>query len=320
MQHPSATPKKPISSDWLSEVVESRQPLSDANPIWVRHGVISSGPPVPHAEQHPYCEISFGLNGRTIVMVEQEEALKLPGDLLLLGPGMPHNARVLNYPLHFITVYFLASVLVEAGPVSDGVRTLRRFTVKQPLSDRLIRPSREMLRHIKPIFQQMIAEFERPCYGREIKLRTLLMDLLVLLFRWEESKGVVIWNQDLDTDWRPITRTLAYLRTHYQEPIYAQELAKAAGLSVSRLKFRFKEALGISWVKYLQGYRIHRAAALLSEPGHNVTEAAFAVGFDSLSHFNTLFRSLMGICPREYRKRSEERRQRQPKTNLPLAM
>lgn len=317
MLKPSAAPKKPASFDWLSEVVESRQPLSDANPIWVRHGVVSSGPPVPHPEQHPYCEISFGLNARTIVMVEQEEVLKLSGDLLLLGPGMPHTARVLNYPLHFITVYFLPSVLIEAGPASDGVRTLRRFTVKQPLSDRLIRPPREMLRHIKSIFYQMIAEFERQRYGREIKLRTLLMDLLVLLFRWEESKGMVIWNQALDADWRPITRTLTYLRAHYQEPIYAKEVAKAAGLSTSRLKCLFKEALGISWVKYLQGYRIHRAAALLSEPGHNVTEAAFAVGFDSLSHFNFLFRSLMGISPRDYRKRSEERTQ--PKAAVQLA-
>ena len=76
-------------------------------------------------------------------------------------------------------------------------------------------------------------------------------------------------------------------------------------LFVGRLDIRiakslFQHALGISWVKYLQGYRIHRAAALLNEGRCNVTEAAMTVGFDSLSHFNLTFRSFMGVCPKDY--------------------
>jgi len=53
-------------------------------------------------------------------------------------------------------------------------------------------------------------------------------------------------------------------------------------------------------VRYLQGYRIHRAAALLNEGGYDVTEAALTVGFDSLSHFNVTFRSFMGVSPKEW--------------------
>ena len=78
------------------------------------------------------------------------------------------------------------------------------------------------------------------------------------------------------------------------------QLARAVGLSESRLKYLFQQALGISWVKYLQGYRIHRAAALLNGGRHNVTEAAMTVGFDSLSHFNVTFRSFMGVSPKDY--------------------
>lgn len=74
----------------------------------------------------------------------------------------------------------------------------------------------------------------------------------------------------------------------------------AAGVSESKLKLLFREALSMTWVKYLQGYRIHRAAALLNEGGHNLTEAAMTVGFDSLSHFNVTFRSFMGVSPKDY--------------------
>jgi AraC-like DNA-binding protein len=56
----------------------------------------------------------------------------------------------------------------------------------------------------------------------------------------------------------------------------------------------------MSWVKLLQGYRIHRAAALLNESGYNVTEAALAVGFDSFAHFSKIFRTFMGVTPKDF--------------------
>jgi len=143
-------------------------------------------------------------------------------------------------------------------------------------------------------------EFEQPGFGREVRLRSLLSELLVRLLRWEMSLGRDIGAGGLETNWQPILKALDYMRQHYTEPIYAQNMAAAAGLSKSCLKLLFQRALGISWVKYLQGYRIHRAAALLNEGRYNVTEAALAVGFDSLTHFNATFRSFMGVSPSSY--------------------
>ncbi len=98
-------------------------------------------------------------------------------------------------------------------------------------------------------------------------------------------------------------RALQYLRVHFPEPIYAQDIAAASGMCQSRLKVLFREALGISWVHFLQSYRIERAAALLNDPRYRVTEAALEVGFESLSHFNSTFRSSMNVSPTEYQNR-----------------
>jgi AraC-like DNA-binding protein len=299
-----ARPTRTPELSWLLDVTESRQPLSDDSPIWVRHGVVHEGPPTPHPERHPYCEFGIVLEGKGISLVENEEAWRLPGDLFLLGPGIPHWGRINTFPLRFITVFFLPAVVVEMDPAKDGLRILRRFTARQSLGTRLVRPSRPLLTRLMPMFQEMATEFEQERFGREIRLRTLLMEMIVLLVRWEESKGITIGGNSADVDWRPVHKTLAHLRDHYTEPVYARDVARAAGLSESRLKTLFQEALGISWVKYLQGYRIHRAAALLSESTYNVTEAALAVGFESLSHFNATFRSFMGVSPRHYARRS----------------
>ena len=285
---------------WLLDASESLLPLSESNPIYVRHGTIEEGPPRPHPEWHPYCEISIRFEGDGAMFVENEKAHSQPGDVLLLGPGVPHWGTIDKYPLRFVTVYFLPWLLIEMGPESDGMRVLRRFTARQTMANRLLRLPKPLLMRLTAGFQELVTESEGDQIGREIRLRTLLMEQLVMILRWEQKQGQDIGGKELEEDWRPLMKALQFLRTHYSEPVYARDVARAAGLSESRLKQLFQQALGISWVRFLQGYRIHRAAALLNESGYNVTEAALAVGFDSFAHFNKTFRAFMGVTPKDF--------------------
>jgi len=287
---------------WLSRVKESRQPLSESSPIWVRYGTLLPGASLPHPERHPYCEFRIQLEGRGILFVEREKAESVPGDLFLIGSGIPHWSQATKYPYEFITIYFLPSVMIEMGPQSAGPAILRRLTAFRSLNDHLVRPPPALRRKLTERFHEIEAEFGNNWFGREIRLRTLLVEQLVQLLRWEERIGPRPSQAALDVDWQPLTKSLRYLHENYREPIYAQNLARAAGVSESRLKILFHNVLRISWVKYLQGYRIHRAAALLSESRSSVAEAAFAVGFESISHFNVIFRDFMGVPPSEYGK------------------
>ena len=288
---------------WLAEVSESRQPLSELRPIWVRHGIIHEGPAVPHPEHHPYLEFGTNLQGEVISFVEREQAKRLPGDLFMAGPGVPHWAQITRYPHHFVSIYFLPSVLIELGPDQDGARLLRRFTTQQSLRDRLVRPPPSLRQEFIRGFEDMVKEFDHPECGAEIRLRTILGEMLVRLLRWEHQQTPDVAESSANVDWHHLSRTLLYLRAHYTEPIYARELAAAVGMCQSRLKVLFREALGISWLHFLQGYRIERAAALLNDPHYRVIEAALAVGFESLSHFNATFRAFMNVSPTDYQKR-----------------
>jgi len=274
--------------------------VGELHPIWVRRGTAVSGPCIPHPERHPYCEIGLTCEGEGSFFVEGEEASFRAGDITLIGTGVPHWGTITGFPYTFVTVYFLPSVLVDLRPESDGPRILRRFTARQSLSDRMVRLPKESRRGLVSLFDEIVAEFDGQEFGREIQLRTLLTQLLVALLRREQQQGRALPATEMDVDWRPMVRVLDYLRAHYTEQVYARSLAQAAGLSEWGLKGLFRRTLGMSWVKYLQGYRIHRAATLLGQPGSNVTEAAFAVGFESLSHFNMVFHSFMGVAPKVY--------------------
>lgn len=294
---------RPSELAWLIDVMESRQPLNHASPIWVREGFVTSGPPVPHPERHPYCEFNLILKGGGTAFVGNEEAARLPGDLLLLGPEVPHWGRIKTYPHRAITVYFLPAALVDIGPVNDGVRILRRFTASRSLRERLVRLPRQLRARFTAHLETMLDEFRGQRFGRDVRLRSLLLEQMVDLLRWEESRGIAVGGESSDVEWGPVIKALHYLREHHADPVYAQEVARAAGVSESRLKALFRQTLNLSWVKYLQGYRIHRAAALLGEGRLNVTQVALEVGFDSVSHFNQTFRAFMGMSPKSFARR-----------------
>jgi AraC-like DNA-binding protein len=293
-------PASPAELSWLSEVSESRQSLNELSPIYVRSGIVASGPPVPYPEFHHYCEIGTCLEGKATSFVEQERAEREPGDLLLLGPGVPHWATVTEYPLKFITVYFLPSAIIDLGPDSDGPRILGRFTQPQSLAERLVQFPPGIRRRFSERFQDMAKEFERKDFGRELRLRILLMQHLLELFQWEQKTGRVLLGTGMEFDWKPINKALRFLREHFNEPVYSRDVARAAGVSQSRLRVLFQAAIGMPWVNYLRGLRVHRAAAYLCEGKLSITEVALAAGFESQSHFNVTFRSLMHVSPTAY--------------------
>jgi AraC-like DNA-binding protein len=85
-----------------------------------------------------------------------------------------------------------------------------------------------------------------------------------------------------------------------ENPPSLDELARAAGCSPFHLSRIFAGETGVSIPKYLRMKRIEKAAELLLGGKVNVTEAAMAVGYSSLSAFNKAFVEQTGVCPGLY--------------------
>jgi AraC-like DNA-binding protein len=67
------------------------------------------------------------------------------------------------------------------------------------------------------------------------------------------------------------------------------------------MKF-FKETMGMSFVQYLNDYRLEVAAKLLTTTSDDIINIAINTGFDNLSYFNRCFKKKYGITPGKYRK------------------
>ena len=294
-----------LDLSWLAEVEKGGPPLTGLQPIWIRQAVVRQpGLTEPRGHQHPYCEINLALVGQDgYQLVGRERIARPAGTFILIGPGIPHQGYAVRAPGRSITAYFLPSVLLGFGSGEEGLRILQRITAPQPLRDRLLAPPPAVRRRAQRLFLEMANEFERPRLGSRMRLPALLVEMLVALLRWEESTGRQLSPPPRPVAWEALENALRHLHEHFAEPIYARDMAAITGMSRSRLQGLFQQGLGMPWVQYLQSYRVHRAAALIQLPEYDITRAAFAVGFESLSHFSTTFRQFLGVTPRQYLRR-----------------
>lgn len=302
----SDSPRPPphIASKWVDDVREVSRPVSTLRPLWVRHDIIDSGKPLqptaPYPEQHSYCELSFIFSGKNMQFVGPDQIERKPGDMLLMGPHTPHYAQFKEYPYRSVTVHFLPIILCGMGPSGEGARLLARFTSPQEAQQRAVTLPLAMQKKMKGRFQQMVTEVENPRFGTQMRLLSLLTLALVDLVRWEEDTGSGPSLSSEAVDWPKVEKALRFIHKHHSEILYIEQIAKEVGLSVTILQSQFRNAMGVSCVRYIRAYRIARAAALLGQPGARVTEISMEVGFETLSHFNTSFREITGMSPTEY--------------------
>ena len=88
---------------------------------------------------------------------------------------------------------------------------------------------------------------------------------------------------------------------HQTESLSLGQVAKAVNSSPFYFCKMFKKATGLNFTEYLSRIRIERAKNLLLNPNLRVSEIAFEVGFQSLTHFNRVFKNTVGQSPTRYR-------------------
>lgn len=98
-----------------------------------------------------------------------------------------------------------------------------------------------------------------------------------------------------------VRRARAYIVGHQADPIDLNEVAKAMHVSTFYFCKMFKKATGLTFTEYLGRVRIERAKTQLLNPNRRVSEIAYDVGFQSLTHFNRLFRQVAGQSPTKFR-------------------
>ena len=127
-----------------------------------------------------------------------------------------------------------------------------------------------------------------------VKLLSIFAQHLSML-----SNQVVVQHENAEPP--VITRAKEFIHEHQTEELSLGQVARAVNTSTFYFCKMFKKVTGINFTDYLSRVRIEKAKNLLLNPNLRVSEIAFEVGFQSLTHFNRVFKKILGQSPTEYR-------------------
>ena len=139
-------------------------------------------------------------------------------------------------------------------------------------------------------------------FAAVVRLFNLLYRLSLVEDARELSSSSFVDAREEHEDER-VRKTKAFIENNYMKDISLQELANMVCMAPESFSRFFRNKTGRTPNRYLIDYRLGVAARMLLTTQLPVSEIGFSCGFNTLSHFNRLFRESKGCTPSEFRER-----------------
>lgn len=131
------------------------------------------------------------------------------------------------------------------------------------------------------------------------KNKEFLIDLYAqeLVYHLVQIKGI---QQVINLEHKnPVCRSIQYIKDNIRKPISIKQLAYDLNMSEGNFCNSFKKIVGITPKEYITNLKLAEAKNLLKS--HNVTEVAYELGYENISHFIAVFKNKYGITPKHYK-------------------
>lgn len=252
-----------------------------------------------HWHSHPDYEIVYIQKGGGTIQYGSIFLEYQQGDLLLLGPWVPHEFRERHANHHSIsflfTEHFLSIDLFKCE-IAEKIQQLFKdsiFGLKFSASNH-----EDVGAKIQSISQKIGIEQSIDLFFLLKKLTTLPSKKLQDLQPQKHD------NTKFYKKYAQLQKILAYINLHLSEKILLQDLADQFFVSKSYLSQLFSEYIQTTFTDYLLNQRLYHACRLLATSNQSITEISEQVGFITQSSFNRSFLKMKLMSPREYRKKA----------------
>lgn len=152
---------------------------------------------------------------------------------------------------------------------------------------------------IEDLLFKMLKEEKNKSINSELYIKTLLLQLLILINRYSAKYTN---HYQIEQKSENIFKIVRYLNANYANKISLHSLSELFFVSEAHLSRSFKKVTGFNIMTYINILRIKEAQKMLVNSNLNITEIAYAVGYESITHFERVFKSISSISPLKYRK------------------
>jgi AraC-like DNA-binding protein len=219
-------------------------------------------------------------------------------DIFLLGPNQPHvfkrNADDLEHlEVESVSIFFnlkgsLSSLfnMPELGSILAFIlQNTNGFKVPHAYTSRIKRRI-GLLKNADMMDQLMSFVF-------------LLKELSLVSHELKPLSVTTVLNKD--DGFLRINDVCRYIKDNFRRSITLEEAADHANLTPQAFCRYFKKHTGLTFVSYLSELRIQEACKLItSQRYESIGLVAYNSGFNSITNFNRVFRSVTGFSPKEY--------------------
>jgi len=243
------------------------------------------------AYENPFCALMAKTSRTCAACLQvQEEIAENPGPgarTVSCFAGLKDTAIPLRFGHELVGFLQTGQVFVGTGPDKAGFKQVTKQLLDWGLKTDLSKVEESWF-HTRVLTEEQ--------YQAMVRLLAIFAQHLAIV-------GNQILVQERNAEPPTVVRAKQFIAAHQGEDISLGDVARAVNTSTFYFCKLFKKATGLNFTDYLSRVRIEKAKNLLLNPNARVSEVAYEVGFQSLTHFNRVFRKIVGESPTEYRRR-----------------
>lgn len=252
---------------------------------------------------HPEYELVLVNKSTGRRMVGDHIGSFLEGDLVLMGPALPHvwvnDTKYFNKEntetADAVVIHFLENFLGNnflSLPESEILKNILS------LSHRGLVITGQTRHRIATLMNAMVDQ-------NGLKRISSLFEIFDILASSTEYKPLASPSymentREMYSD--RFSKITEYILRNFHKEITLQEVANESNMATTTFCNFFKEHFRMTFVEYLNSIRIGHVCKLLANKDENIISVAYECGFNNLANFNRQFKRLKGMTPKEYRK------------------
>ena len=248
---------------------------------------------------HGTCEIYYLMEGEVSYFIEDETYLLKKGGIAYINEDRIHRTAYVPSGAH-------ERVLIELD--ARFPEKVRRLFPALPFGTFLFgdcavfQLNPEEQKQMESLLTGLILELSSKKPGCQDGVRILLTALLLGILRKSAESGGSCFPIRNSKNGK-VYQVIDYLTENYASPGSLKDLSKRFYLDKYYLCHLFKRATGLTIREYLNAVRLKKAKALLSDgKNRSITEISRDIGYESVTHFDRVFREYIGQSPLKYRK------------------